>query len=149
MCKRLFGIIVKHLSGGRVQAARPCGWPCVAGAAVGELVDPGPRQGGLHTAAVPGLNILYINVEEYSCIHAYCLPTQDYKSLNILDFQKCNKDKGMTYPNSKLSKKSALFVSRQRKYRRNKLVNSYFLSVVAASIIFLSCFEIIFQSWTK
>ena len=63
-------IIVKHSSGGRVQAARPCGWPRVAGAAVGELVDPGPRQGGLHTAAVPGLNILYINVEEYSCIHA-------------------------------------------------------------------------------
>ena len=64
-------IIVKHLSGGRVHAARPCGWPRVAGAPVGELVDPGPRQGGLHTAAVPGLNILYINVEEYSCIHAY------------------------------------------------------------------------------
>ena len=54
-------IIVKHSSGGRVQAARPCGWPRVAGAAVGELVVPGPRQGGLHTAAVPGLNILYIN----------------------------------------------------------------------------------------
>ena len=72
-----------------------------------------------------------------------------YKNLYILDFQKCNKDKGMTYPNSKLSKKSALFVSRQRKHRRNKLVNSYFLSVVAASVIFLSCFEIIFQSWTK
>ena len=63
MCKRQFGIILKHSSGGRVQAARPCGWPRVAGAAVGELVVPGPRQGGLHTAAVPGayFDILYIN----------------------------------------------------------------------------------------
>ena len=60
-----------------MHAPRQRGWPRVAGAPVGELVGPGPRQGGLHTAAVSGLaynscfNILYINLEEYSCIHAY------------------------------------------------------------------------------